>query len=97
MSFAYTCDWCGDVIEDDEVRATLSVNQELASGDYYERLRTRDAGGWIGDYHREECWPRVLDAIRLAEAAGPSLESVPTISGQAVAARRRKHRRGEEA
>ncbi|MEA2225568.1 MAG: hypothetical protein QOE67_850 [Solirubrobacteraceae bacterium] len=57
----------------------------------------------MGHYHTqraegqdESCWSRIRSAIKLTESIGPSLEAIETISGQAVAARRRKHAKGDE-
>ena len=94
MSVIITCDYCGDAIEDGMV-ATIKVHGNFPDDDG----RSRYHSFTFGEYHtapnkrgEHGCYWRIKDAMNLAEGVGPSLEHIPTISGQAVAARRRKHR-----
>ena len=97
MSVAYHCDYCGYEIEDGYY-ATIEVRGSVPSDGVlgYDRLNQH-----YGHYHTrplgdgESCLERVENAFWLAHATGPSLERIPVISGQAVAARRRRHKRGE--
>lgn len=85
MSVIYTCDLCGEPIAA-ENKVTLQVQADYRS----------DVGsGWVGHYHDEGCWQRISDGIYLVEEFGANIENIPTISGQAVAARRRRHRKQE--
>jgi hypothetical protein len=92
ITTTWTCDYCGREI----------------FGPYYATIKVTGRGINldIGDdmvldeehhYHAGEagsCYRKAYDALLLAEEWGPTLETIPTISGQAVAARRRKHRKG---
>jgi hypothetical protein len=98
MSVTMTCDLCGEPIEDGffaKLDVEGVVPDDGALG--WQRLHT-----YYGHYHSarrgddgHSCFWRMEEAIFLAQDAGGSLERIPTISGQAVAARRRKHRRDE--
>lgn len=90
MSFAYTCDWCGLPIEDDTVRVTLLLQHRLEGGEPLDRVEAKNRDGWFGHYH-DDCWAAVSDQLRLVHEMGQAIANIPTISGQAVAARRRKH------
>lgn len=101
MTVIVTCDYCGEPIETGDLYVTLNVRGHVPT--------TTNTIGWrsvnndSGHYHTQPCededgpacWWKVKDAVRLVEQCGPSLEQIPTISAQAVAARRRKHIRGE--
>jgi hypothetical protein len=83
------CDYCGERIAAGQESLTLGITGSLHG---------KPDKGYIGHYHssaRRDCWARIDDAIKLTEEIGPTLESMETISGQAVAARRRKHHGGE--
>lgn len=86
MSYTFTCDYCTEQIEPNDPMATLNIDRPVLSV---------KRSGWIGHYHdTEECFGHIRDAIHSAEQPlVRSLESIPTISGQGVAARRRKHRK----
>jgi hypothetical protein len=94
ISTLWTCDYCGREI----------------FAPYYARVKITGLGVDLETdedtdlkeehhYHSGEadsCYRKVMDALDLTEDAGPSLETIPTISGQAVAARRRKHHKPDD-
>lgn len=86
MSFQYICDFCGRDIDADDELMSLTIK----SSDRLSRCN-----GWIGHYHGVDCWPGMLNRIRLVHEFALGLGQVETISGQAVAARRRKHTKTE--
>lgn len=90
MTIVKRCDWCGNTIEAHE--ACVELNTSVATAKWGEKANW--CSGWVGHYHDQGCFERVHDAIRLVESLGPSLESIPTISNQALAARRRKLNHG---
>ncbi|MGH2944447.1 MAG: hypothetical protein ACRDLN_16930 [Solirubrobacteraceae bacterium] len=85
MSLIYTCNYCGETIDQNVPFVTLNGNGER-SADHW---RT----GYVGHYHADPavgCWNRILAAIRGCDA--PRLDEIPTATFQGIAARRRKHR-----
>lgn len=103
MSHILQCDYCGEVIERDELSVTLNANGYLPS----DNARGRDLDqGWVGHYHSgrahrhdddSSCYRRMRDAISLVHSWAPTLESIETASAQSIAHRRRRHTRREEA
>lgn len=92
MAVRMVCDYCGDEIRQDETSVTLSVRgerpgQAVVNG-YLAHLHTQPVEGSDDE---DSCEQKVTEAMLLAISFGPSLESIPTLSGQAVAARRRRH------
>jgi hypothetical protein len=87
----WTCDYCGGAIYGPYfARFTVAGHGvDLGSGDDMSL-------DFVHHYHAGEagsCYRKAYDALLLAEDFGPTLEPIPTISTQAVAARRRKHHR----
>lgn len=97
MSFTYSCDWCGrDVVPDDDM-ATLSVEgTHRGKSTFADRTAAGEIDGYLGHYHQHGCWEQIRDRVYMVHEHAQALESIPTISGQAVAARRRKHTRTDE-
>lgn len=97
ITSTWTCDYCGEEIYGPCFAAVQVRGRgiDLESGEaivFGERDERHYHAGSAGS-----CYRLVMEALWLAEDAGPSLESIPTISAQAVAARRRKHtKQGEE-
>lgn len=89
MSFVYTCDLCGRAINPDDYMATIAIDGRDEDG-------TRDLNGWLGHYHSVGCRGEVVKRVQLIHELAQTIEAIPTISGQAVAARRRKHRHDGE-
>jgi hypothetical protein len=91
MSVTIVCDYCGEPI-DDALAATVKVDGEFPAE---KRLSGHGYFHWThGHYHTDRdvgCWWTMAEAMKLVQESGPSLETIPTISNQAVAARRRKH------
>jgi hypothetical protein len=101
MSFTWTCDWCGREIEPgaplvklEQAGSVRDVSGNTAESRLYS---TRDVSGWIGHYHGRDCWQQVREGIDLVLAAGPSIDRIPTTSGQKIAALRRRHTRHDDA
>jgi hypothetical protein len=94
-----TCDYCGEPIADGQQFVTLDVSGTYPDSESvlgHERVNFT-----YGHYHTGDtpdgygyCWDRVADAIDLVSVGG-SLERIPTLTGQQLAARRRKHTRGD--
>jgi hypothetical protein len=80
MSVEIRCDWCGGTVHIADAFTTLKVAR----------------GRMVGHYHELGCWPQMLDAIGMLHELHQVTEQVPTISAQAVAARRRKHHKPDE-
>lgn len=104
MSVTIVCDYCGEPIEDN-VYATMRVSGDFEQDDdskakgYRIKFCNWDYGHFHAgkpDSDRPDCWWRINDAVELAKDAGPTLETIPTISNHQVAARRRKHTKGDE-
>lgn len=55
---------------------------------------TRRVPEWLADYH-ESCWHEVWAALQLAEKFGESMHQIAVATPQAIAAKRRRHRREE--
>jgi hypothetical protein len=94
MTLMKLCDYCGEEIGDESPSATLVVDAGVKSKE------SRWTSGWLGHYHSgysKDCLNAVREAVKLVESVGKGIEGIPTISGQAVAARRRKHTMPEEA
>lgn len=83
MSVVFICDRCGEYIAEADpwvsLRLMKSTDTPLAKG------------AEVGMYHTDECWEAMLSGISMIESIGPTLADRPTITAQAVAARRRKH------
>jgi hypothetical protein len=93
ITTTWTCDYCGGEIHA-PYYATIVVGGRGID------LETSEPVKLNGEHHYhagspDSCYRKAYDGLLLAEDAGPTLETIPTISGQAVAARRRKHRKGE--
>jgi hypothetical protein len=92
VTITWTCDYCGEeILGSFFAKLTLSGHGiSLASGEpmTLDETHTYHAGS------AGSCYRKAYDALLLAEDFGPTLETIPTITGQAVAARRRKHHRG---
>ena len=80
MSVEIRCEWCGHLVLLGDTWTTLKVAR----------------GRVVGDYHSIGCWPQMLDAIGMLHELHQVTEQVPTISAQALSARRRKHHRPDE-
>jgi hypothetical protein len=82
MSLAYTCDYCGERIDDDEENyATISARG--TAEDDGESCGWRSVSGWIGHYHAtlaQPCYDRVRDAIDLVREWAPAVAALPTTS-----------------
>jgi hypothetical protein len=99
MSVLMTCDYCGEAITAEQTYITLSV-----AGRYQDRdaaLGHERVNFTFGHYHTGDtpdgygfCWNRVYEAAELVSVGG-ELERIPVLTGQQVAARRRKHRGGD--
>ena len=90
ITATWTCDYCGGEIESGHGWARLRVDGWGIDLDTFKRRKLDDER----HYHAGEvgsCYRKVYDAVVLSEEWGPTLETIPTITGQAVAARRRKH------
>jgi hypothetical protein len=86
MSHAYVCDYCGGPIEPDDPMLTISVRGATDTELF--------VNGWIGHYHgNRDCYDRVRDGIDLVQEYAGAIEAIPVATGQAIAAKRRKHRR----
>lgn len=99
MSVIHVCDYCGRNITDG---AYLEVTKRGWQPDHRGELR-HVIGESFGHYHSRppahgepSCWRRIVDAIELTESLGPTLETIETATGQAIAAKRRKHRKPDE-
>jgi hypothetical protein len=77
------CDYCGEVIRGHADMVRL------------ESCDPRRFHHLIGEYH-DNCWESILDAIKLAEELGGSIEHIPVAKQQAITAKRRRHRFPEE-
>jgi hypothetical protein len=91
----WTCDYCGEEIFG-PYYATIAIGGRGIDMETGEDVKLKDER----QYHAgtvDSCYRKVADALNLVEDAAPSLEAIPTISSQAVAARRRKHTRPEGA
>jgi hypothetical protein len=91
MSIIYTCNFCGETIDRDQSFVTLNGNGDRSDGHW----RT----GYVGHYHTgpdASCWMRILEVIQAADEWGPRLDRIPTASPQLIAARRRRHRAGDD-
>lgn len=96
MSFITTCDYCGAEIEPGEAWAMVTVQACDTKG---LRKRERWQGGWAGHYHArnwEDCYWKLRAAMLLVHEYAPTLETIPTATGQGIAAKRRKHHREDE-
>jgi hypothetical protein len=82
MTVVFICDYCG---EDIEGCSWVSLRREEPTD------RPLAKGTEVGMYHTGECWEAMASGIAMIESIGPTMASRPTISRQAVAARRRKH------
>lgn len=85
----WTCDYCGDEVTG-PFYAVIAIGGHGVDFETGEKVKLKDER----HYHAgavDSCYRKVVDALLLAEDVGPTLETIPTISGQAVAARRRKH------
>lgn len=94
MTVIVTCDYCGEAI--DGTHAKIQVVGHFPRPDGPARYSAFDLGHFCTearDDGRLPCFWMVKDAVEFVQDTGPSLERIPTISGQAVAARRRKHTR----
>jgi hypothetical protein len=101
MTAYFACDYCGEAITADDLMAKIEARGDVPST----RFKTLDSellNVDFGHYHTEplepgqsSCYDHMRDAIHLAHEFGASVERIPTISPQAVAARRRKHRRAD--
>ncbi len=81
----WSCDYCGQTIEfgrNDGVTLQLQPSDPRLGMDC------------LGDYHLD-CWKKVWAALELVHEYGPPLETIPTATAQAIAARRRKLTRTE--
>jgi len=90
MSLLITCDWCGKEIEPGKPYVRLHA-------DAHGGRNTWDSG-YVGHYHSGQarsCYVAVHDALQVAHSWGPTLETIPTATRQAIAAKRRKHNRPE--
>lgn len=98
MSVITTCDYCGETIDPDELSVEVTTMGHFPNEDGHRRFHNFA----MGNYHTEPrdsgkaCYWRIKDSIDLTEELGAALEAIPTISAQAVAARRRKHHKIEE-
>jgi hypothetical protein len=101
MTVYFHCDYCGRPIEQEpSVKLEYRGYRPCA-----ERFRTREpVNEYFGHFHTGHgtaddggsCFDRITAAVDLAMSWGPTLESIDTLTGQAVAARRRKHTRPDE-
>ena len=90
------CDYCGEEISPDDTWITITEHGRYWHAD--------DPAEWshvnepIGHYHSRpigpepSCYRRILDAIGLVHELAPTLENIPTASGQKIARLRSKHR-----
>ncbi len=96
MSFVTTCDYCGREIKPGDAWAMITTESR---GMENLRKRERWEGGYAGHYHARrnyDCYWKIDEAIRLVHEYAPTLETIPTATGQSIAAKRRKHRREDE-
>jgi hypothetical protein len=82
MSLAYTCDYCGQPIDDDELFAAIEARGHFPSEhDISDGRYQSDA---LGHYHTEArgdepaCYQRVRDALDLVREFAPMLAALPT-------------------
>lgn len=99
MSVVYVCNYCGQNITDD---AYMEMRKQGSQPDRRGELRYHGAASF-GHYHSRplthgepSCWARIVDAVELVESLGPTLETIETATGQAIAAKRRKHHKPDE-
>jgi hypothetical protein len=86
MSIIYSCNLCGETIADGEPFVTLNGNGDR-SGNVWKT-------GWVGHYHSrssDDCWRRILDAIRVADGSARRLDHIPIATSEEIASRRDLH------
>lgn len=86
MSIIYSCNLCGETIADGEPFVTLNGN-----GDRSENVWKT---GWVGHYHSrssDDCWRRILDAIRVADGSARRLDHIPIATSEEIDSRRHLH------
>ena len=89
MSAVVICNYCGVVIDDDAMSATVDTAGRFPSGglfgDSFER--------WTAHYHTSSsdgmsCFDRVYGAVELVEQMGPSLEAIPVATDAEISSLR---------
>ncbi len=86
MSITYTCNLCGETITDGEAFVALTGNGDRSENAW--------KSGWIAHYHSRsanDCWKRILDVIRAADASERRLSAIPTATYDEILARRDMH------
>lgn len=90
MTSYLQCDFCGEPIDDDEHHVAIDAR---GIEDRSDALGYHHVHELLGHYHAtcdrpcfEEMWQRML----LVHQAAPSLEQIPTATGQKIASLRRK-------
>jgi len=99
MSVHWTCDYCGGKIDTGRGWARVRIDGwgiDLTDGS---SLRLDEVHFYCASYEGS-CYRRVNGALLEVDDQGPAielLEAIPTVSHQAISAKRRKHRKGGEA
>lgn len=83
------CNYCGHVIHDDDLSASVSTTGRFPTGD----TLVWSLECWTAHYHTSDgegtsCFDRVHGAIELVEQAGPSLEAIPVATAAQIASLR---------
>jgi hypothetical protein len=98
MTVIWQCDYCGLEITGRHWAKVTATGRKPGP------LLEEKVGGLVGHFHtdrraeqlvdyEDSCYRRAVDAMYLALDAAPTLEHIPVASGQAISAKRRKHRR----
>ena len=90
----WTCDYCGRDIHG-PYYATIRVRGRGVDIDTGEDVDLEDDHHYHAG-HNGSCYRKAYDALLLAEDFGATLETIPTATGQSIAAKRRKYRKEDE-
>ncbi len=100
MSLHWTCDYCGQPIDADELFVAIDAKGATPTS---ERPGWRRVDQQVGHFHsmpqrhdEPSCYRRVLAALELAMSWGPTLETIETATPQWVGAQRRRHHREDD-